>query len=232
MKTRLPERLQPHDLRLLATLTLIAVLIAGFVYLAGEITAITTTRIDRAILLSLRTRDPSDPIGPPWVEYALINLSALGSGVVVAVLALAVAGFLFLDGRPRYALLVIVCVAGTWLAMDVLKQLFGRERPTVVPHLVEESGRSFPSGHSMTAAAVYLTLGELLARALPKRRLRIYVVAVAAVIAVLVGFTRLYLGVHYPSDVVGGWAIGSAWALALGVATRTGRVRAAAAPDA
>jgi undecaprenyl-diphosphatase len=225
-------RFRSVDVRLLASLATIAILLATFVYLADEITETDTDSIDRTILLGLRTSDLSDPVGPAWLEYALINLSALGSGVVVAVLALAVAGFLLLDGRPRYALLVIVCVAGTWIAMDLLKGAFGRERPDVVPHLVEEHGLSFPSGHSMTAAAVYLTLAELLARTLDKRRLRIYTIAVAATIALLVGFTRVFMGVHYPSDVLAGWAIGVSWALLLGVVTRSERVRAAAPPGA
>lgn len=229
---QLRARFRSVDVRLLATLAAIAILLAAFVYLADEISETDTEDIDQAILLGLRTADLHDPIGPAWLEYALINLSALGSGVVVAVLAIATAGFLLLDGRPRYAILVLVCVAGTWLAMDLLKGAFGRERPTIVPHLVEEHGLSFPSGHSMTAAAVYLTLAELLARALDKRRLRIYVIALAAAIALLVGFTRVYLGVHYPSDVLAGWAVGTSWALLLGVITRSERVAAAAPPGA
>jgi undecaprenyl-diphosphatase len=87
----------------------------------------------------------------------------------------------------------------------------------VVPQLVAETSPSFPSGHAMMSAVIYLTLGTLLAQLCPRWRERTYVLTVAGVLAVLIGLTRLYLGVHYPTDVLAGWTVGLAWALASGL---------------
>jgi undecaprenyl-diphosphatase len=132
--------------------------------------------------------------------------------VLVVVLILAV-GYLALDGKYAAMYLVAAAAAGGGLLSTAMKSLIGRERPDVVPHFVTVASPSFPSGHSMLAAVVYLTLGALLARFAGRRRVRTYFLAVALLLAFLVGSSRVYLGVHYPTDVLSGWAAGLAWAL-------------------
>jgi undecaprenyl-diphosphatase len=94
-----------------------------------------------------------------------------------------------------------------------LKHLFGRERPDIILHMVMVHTPSFPSGHAMLSAVIYLTLGALLAQVVQRRASRIYFLTVAMVLTFLIGLSRIYLGVHYPTDVLAGWAVGLAWAL-------------------
>lgn len=197
------------DLRLVAEIAVVAVLILAFILIGNGVGEVD---FDDRILLALRAA-PDDPLGPRSVENAVMHLSALGSGVVTGLLTLIAVMFLFLARRRAYAVLVLVCALGTLVFMELLKSLYERPRPTSVTHIDPPGGLSFPSGHSMIAAALYLTLAVLIARALPERRLRIFVIATGAFIAMLVGFTRLYLGVHYPTDVLAGWAAGVAWAV-------------------
>ena len=133
---------------------------------------------------------------------------------------LAVLGYLALAGHRRAAWLVAVASGGGLVVSTVLKAGFGRDRPDVVPHLAPAFTASFPSGHSMLAAVVYLTLGALLAVILPGRRIRAYALAVALVLVLLIGLSRVYLGVHYPSDVLAGWAAGLAWGALCGLVAR------------
>ena len=128
-------------------------------------------------------------------------------------MSIAVLGFLLLQGKPRVAGVMVVAIGGGMLLSPVLKLGFDRPRPNLVPHEVFVYSASFPSGHALHAAVVYLTLGALLARVQPHRRLKGYVLTVSVVLMVLVGSTRVYLGVHWPTDVLAGWAVGAAWAI-------------------
>jgi undecaprenyl-diphosphatase len=197
---------------------ILLVLIAGgvwlFVALASEVSEGETLTLDRTALLALRNpADLSDPVGPPWLEGAVRDLTSLGSIVVLSLLTLAISGFLVLDGKWRIALLVVVAVAGGLLGNHLLKHGFRRARPDLVPHRAVVSSTSFPSGHAMSSAATYLTLGALLARIQKRRRLRLFILCFAVFLTLLVGFTRVYLGVHWPTDVLAGWTAGGVWAL-------------------
>src|SRR6266545_581424 len=196
---------------------ILLVLIAGgvwlFIALADEVAEGGTRTVDRAVLLALRDpSDLSDPIGPPWMEEAVRDFTGLGSTAVLALLTLAVCGFLVLDGKRRVALLVVAAVAGGLVGGNLLKTGFHRPRTELVPHRVVVSSSSFPSGHSMNAAATYLTLGALLARIQKRRRLRVFILSFAALLTLLVGVSRIYLGVHWPTDVLAGWTAGGVWA--------------------
>jgi undecaprenyl-diphosphatase len=217
---------------------LVSVLIVhAFVELAEEVREGDTQAFDEWAIQSLRrSDDPTLPIGPAWLREAAIDVTALGSFVVLLVISGAVVGFLLLQRRRRMALLVTVAVAGGMLLNTGLKLVFARERPSVVPHLREVTTPSFPSGHAAASAVVYLTLGALLAGYVKGRYTKAYVLAVAMSLTALVGTSRVYLGVHYPTDVLAGWSVGLVWALACWtverILQRIGALREArAAPD-
>ncbi len=202
------------ELRSLVLLALVAGGMLGFAGLAGEMIEGDYRAVDRAVLLALRTpADPGRPIGAAWVEKAALDVTALGSVTVLTLISVFVVGYLLLAGERRPALLVAIAAGGGSLLVRLLKSGFDRPRPDLVPHLIEVTSPSFPSGHAMGSAMVYLTLGALLARVQHRRRLRLYFPAVAVVLTVLIGTTRVYLGVHWPTDVVAGWLAGACWAL-------------------
>ena len=157
--------------------------------------------------------DPSRPIGPPWLERWSREITSLGSGAVLSLMTSLVVGYLLIERWYASAVLVLVSVGGGTLLTAGLKGYFERDRPNVVPHLTDALFTSYPSGHSMMSSVVYLTLAVLLARTMKRRRVKIYLVSTALFLSFLVGLSRVYLGVHYPTDVVAGWAGGTAWAL-------------------
>lgn len=197
---------------LLIGIAVVGALLA-FAFLAGEVAEGDTKAFDEMVLTALRRpEDRAVPIGPRWLENVALDLTGLGSGAVLITIVLAVLGQLALERRRALLVETVVATTGGWLLGAGLKALFGRQRPTVVPALQHVTSASFPSGHSMLSAIVYLTLGVMLARATADRALRAYYLVVAMVLTFVVGSTRVYLGVHYPTDVIGGWLAGSAWA--------------------
>jgi YegS/Rv2252/BmrU family lipid kinase len=181
---------------------------------------------DEQLLRSLRRPDaPNEPVGPRWLKAAMLDVTALGGYTVLSLLTGGVAGYLLLRRRWGVAGLVVAATVGGMLATDALKGLYDRPRPAVVPHLAEVTNASFPSGHSAMAAVVYLTLGELLARWLARRWLRAYLLGWAMGLTVLVGVSRVFLGVHYPTDVLAGWAVGLSWAVLCGLVARALHLR-------
>ncbi|MCF8104224.1 MAG: phosphatase PAP2 family protein [Desulfohalobiaceae bacterium] len=213
MKYRFPHRIHHH----LITLVLILIVSAGswsFIELADEVLEGETMSLDRSILLSMREADDqSDLWGPKWLEETGRDLTSLGGIAVLALLGLGVAGFLILDNKPRTALFLVVSIGGALLISQLLKSEFVRPRPDLVPHESVVYTKSFPSGHSMLAAATYLTLAVLLSRVLQRPRLQAYVLFLAVFFTVLVGVSRVYLGVHWPTDVLAGWTSGAVWAV-------------------
>jgi undecaprenyl-diphosphatase len=132
---------------------------------------------------------------------------------VLTIVTISVAGYLSLEGKRQEAALLIVAVVGGLLISSLLKAGFDRPRPDLVPHGSIVSSRSFPSGHSMLSAVTYLTIGAISARLREDRRVKIYILVMAVLTTMLVGISRVYLGVHWPTDVLAGWTIGAAWAL-------------------
>lgn len=186
----------------------------GFVELAGAVLAGSAEQFDRWILLALRDpHDPARPLGPPWLEEMMRDFTALGGVGVLTLLTATVAGYLTLAGKRRAALDVLLSVGTGILLSTLLKLGFDRPRPDLVPHGSRVYTASFPSGHSMMSAIVYLTLGALVARFRPGLVTKAYVLSLAVLLTFLVGVSRVYLGVHWPTDVLGGWATGAAWAL-------------------
>ena len=206
-------RLGRHHLTILAFMLSVCGLWI-FLWLAGEVMEGDTHAFDRMLLLGLRTPgNPADPVGPAWLGIAARDITSLGGYPVLVLVTLAVIGFLLIVGKRHAALLVVVAIGGGTLLSSGLKGLFDRPRPDLVPHAVEVYTMSFPSGHATLSAVTYLTLGALLARVHPQRRVRAYLLGVAVLLAVLIGASRVYLGVHWPTDVLAGWCVGAAWAM-------------------
>lgn len=171
-------------------------------------------QLEQRVMLALRDGDDlSDPLGPDWLERYAMDVTSLGGHSVLVMLVLFAAGYLLLVRKREAAALLVACALGASLVSFGLKVLIGRGRPDLVPHLVEVSTPSFPSGHALLSASIYLVLGALLAREAPTLRLRRYFLGVAIGLTVLIGISRVYLGVHWPSDVLAGWLIGAGWAL-------------------
>lgn len=205
---------QRVELRFLVVLLLVAICGWVFLALADEVMEGETHAFDRAILLALRSPgNPADPLGPGWLEEMARDVTALGSMVVLCFVTLAVAGYLLLLGKIRSTLVLLGSVTGGIVVSFAAKAGFDRPRPDLVPHGAEVYTASFPSAHSMLAAATYLTLAVMLSRIQSSRALKVYVVAVAVLLTIAVGMSRLYLGVHWPTDVLAGWAAGAGWAL-------------------
>jgi undecaprenyl-diphosphatase len=219
-----PRFRRPRDrqeLSILVGAVLILALIWVFATLAGEVMEGDTRRFDEWVLGALRQQaDPGQLKGPRWLRSGAEDLTALGSPTVLGLTVLAVTGYLFLHGLYRNGLFIFIASVGGWILNWLLKAAFARTRPDIVPHLREVMSSSFPSGHALTSAAVYLTLGALLMRIAEGRLAKYYCIAIAMLLTFLVGTSRVFLGVHYPTDVLAGWLIGMTWALLCWVVER------------
>jgi undecaprenyl-diphosphatase len=207
----LGERL---ELRTVLLVLLIAGGVWAFVELADEVLEGETAALDRRLLLMLRMpEDPAEPLGPRWVEEMARDVTALGGITVLTLLTCAVASFMALRRMWGAAGLLVASVASGTAASYLLKDFFERPRPDLVPHGAYVVSASFPSAHSMMAAVVYLTLGALLARVEPELRIKAFVLSMVVLLTLMIGVSRVYLGVHWPTDVLAGWTVGAAWAL-------------------
>jgi len=200
----------------LGTLVAVGGLAAGvwmFAELADKVMEGGTQKLDRALLLAMRRPGDLQPIGSPAVQDAARDVTALGGVTVLGLLTISTGLFLALDGKKHMALFLVGSVAGGTLVSILLKDVFERPRPDLVPHAAYASHSSFPSGHSMMSAITYLVLGALLARSQESTLLKAYFLLTAVFVTVLVGVSRVYLGVHWPTDVLAGWTAGAVWAL-------------------
>jgi undecaprenyl-diphosphatase len=150
----------------------------------------------------------------PWLAESMRDLSGLGSAVALTLFTLATVGYLALVKARTTAMLVAISVATGSIFVSLLKNAFGRLRPDSAFSEVVVSGLSFPSGHTSMSAIVFLTLGALIASTRPRVGERAYILAAASLLTLLVGVSRVALGVHWATDVLGGWAFGVAWAMA------------------
>jgi undecaprenyl-diphosphatase len=203
--------LQPRFLCVLLALTSTLLLFSG---VAEEVGKGETRATDTAILLALHPADPDSSLDPRWLQEAARDITALGSSVVLGLIVLSTCGFLLVARRYREAIWVLVAPALGVVIISLLKLHFDRQRPDVIPHGIDVSGASFPSAHAMLSTIVYLTLASVLASSAVRSRLKLYVLCIAVLLSVLVGLSRIYLGVHWPSDVMAGWAAGTGWAVA------------------
>lgn len=203
----------PSRPELIGALILLAILAAAL-GMADEIRAGGRFRFDAAILLGLRGPGGA-PLGPRWAVQAFSSLTALAGFKARWLLGGAAIAALALTRRRVEAAWLAAALYGAMLLDPLLKALLHRPRPMIVSHLTEASGSSFPSGHALVAAAAYLTVGAMIARHVENRAGRAAAMAAAVVLVGLIGTSRVYLGVHWPSDVIAGWTVGGAWALAV-----------------
>ncbi|RDI62101.1 undecaprenyl-diphosphatase [Microvirga subterranea] len=211
--TRLWLRLRLNELGPLLTLAAFGFFAWAFMELADTVREGEIHALDSRLLLALR--DPTNlanPIGPSWLEEAARDITGLGGYAVLSIITWGTWAYLMIVGKRGTALLVLVAVIGGTLLSSGLKLGFERPRPDLVPHATRVYTASFPSGHAMMSAVTYLTLGALLARVETRRRARAFIVGLAVAMTLLVGMSRVYLGVHWPSDVLAGWSVGAAWA--------------------
>ncbi|HEX6218531.1 MAG TPA: phosphatase PAP2 family protein [Sphingomicrobium sp.] len=202
-----------HEVGLLAAVFVCAALLWTFGAIAEEVVEGDTHKLDMAILMALRSEgSPPDLLGPPWFEEMMRDITALGSYAFIIIIVTSAVGYLLLVRKQALALLMLGSVVGGMLISNLLKTGFDRPRPDL-DHAARVFTPSFPSGHAMLSAVTFLTLGALLTRVNVDWRAKAYFLTIAVLLTLIVGFSRIYLGVHYPSDVLAGWCVGSAWAL-------------------
>lgn len=210
-------RVARSEIAALAALLVATLGVLVFIEAADEMQEAGGQAFDQAVLAAVRpyAADPGRPWGPWWLQEAAADLTSLGGISVLVLFALIALGFLFIMKKRLSALLLIVSLAGGVALSEGLKALFERQRPPAAYQAVETLNASFPSGHALLATVFYLTLGVMLTRAFPRKRLKAYVLGCAVVIALLIGLTRIYLGAHWASDVFAGWSVGAAWSMVL-----------------
>lgn len=201
------------ELRLLIGALLIVLALWAFIALASEVSEGDTRTVDETILLAMRNpADRADPFGPLWLEEMARDYTALGGMGIVVLVSGVTCLYMALSRRWTMLWLILAVVVGSLLLNLLLKAGFDRPRPDLVPRGMVVYHASFPSGHAMTAASVYLTLGALLARIQRYRFQAVLIMGTAILVTILVGISRVYLAVHWPSDVVAGWVAGTIWA--------------------
>jgi len=187
----------------------------AFVGLADDMTEADGRAFDQAVLLAMRPGGAADGWGPPWLETAALDLTSLGGIAVLGLFAVIVVLFLILQRKRLSALLLVLGLAGGVALSEGLKAVFARDRPPETYRVVETINASFPSGHALLSAVFYLSIGVMLTRAFPRRQFKAYVLGVAVLLTLIVGLTRIYLAAHWATDVLAGWSVGAAWAMAL-----------------
>ena len=185
----------------------------GFIEIAEEMAEGEFRNFDETLLLSLRVQgDPATPLGPRWLQETALEVTAIGGFPLIILTLAAVTGFFLVTRRYGAAIYAVLSVGSGALLSQMLKQYYARPRPDLVDHLDAVHTASFPSGHALVTTVAYLTLAAIVIGYLETRRARAYVLTIAVLVAVMVGVSRVYLGVHWPSDVAAGWALGAAWA--------------------
>lgn len=216
MRDKLRRLLQglPIEPRALVVIGLGGGLVLLFGKIAEDVFSNESHAFDTAVLKAMRTAgDLATPAGPPWLKNAFADITSLGGTTVITLVTVIAIAYLATAGRPRLGVLMGMSVAVGAVVEHLMKLGFDRARPNIVPHLVEVHSLSFPSGHAMLSAMTYLTLGALLAEAQTRWRLRGFIFGTSVTLTLLIGVSRVYLGVHWPTDVLAGWTAGAAWAL-------------------
>jgi undecaprenyl-diphosphatase len=202
------------ETRLLLAFLVIATGIAAFAALTDEVREGGLLGIDRTLLLVFRVPGhPDVPSGPLWVQEAARDVTALGGFTVLTLVSISATTLLWLDRRRLQAVVFALTVMLAQGLSQILKTWIDRPRPTLVHHLDLVYSSSFPSGHAMMAPVVYLTLTSVLVASPQRLGQKTLLIGVAIMLTAAIGVSRVYLGVHWPTDVLGGWCLGSVVAL-------------------
>ncbi|TXC71923.1 phosphatase PAP2 family protein [Sphingomonas ginsenosidivorax] len=196
----------------------VAAVALGVILLVGLAVGHWPFAFDRSIILGLRAWG-----GPAWLPKVAADVTALGGGIVLTIVVVIVAGLLLVQRLWLTAAAIVAASVSGNLVVELVKLQIGRPRPDIVAHLVTVKHMSFPSGHSANSAIVYLTLAGLASQVTADRATRAYLLVVAILLVGAIGCSRVYLGVHWPSDVLAGWSFGTLWALGWWLATARAR---------
>lgn len=198
----------------LAAFILFGLMLMAFLEVADDVMEGDTHAIDTKILMLFRDGgDPQNALGPPWVQEMVRDISSLGGIAILSLVTISAVIYLAMIRQfGEAAFLTATVVLGTLLS-NAMKFGFARPRPDLVPHGSYTFTGSFPSGHSMMSAVVYLSVGMMLAKAQKTLPPKIFFLGMSVILTVMIGISRVYLGVHWPSDVLAGWLIGGACAV-------------------
>ena len=201
------------EIKMLLLLLTLFLSVLIFINIGNHVIEGTTKQFDESIIKYFRAEgNDSEPAGPDFLNESMRDVTSLGGETVITIITIFVIGFLILQKRYNTMWLVLAATIGGALISLGLKEFYGRERPDISYRLIEVTRLSFPSGHSMMSAVVYLTQAAIIARIQKSKKIRIYILSAALFLTFIIGLSRVYLGVHYPTDVIGGWTIGLAWA--------------------
>ncbi|QEF97771.1 phosphatidylglycerophosphatase B [Stieleria maiorica] len=204
-----------HELTTVLLLTVVGLGVWGFVSIAERVVEGDSRLLDEKLLLSMRAPgDPTDPIGPSWFEEGGRDVTALGSVAALTIFTSAMSGYLYFKKQPWVALFIVAAILSGTAVSTLMKLGFDRPRPELVPHETRIYTKSFPSGHAAMSSLVFLTLGAVMARTERDRRTKVFLIVVPIALSLLVGISRVYMGVHWPTDVAAGWLFGMTWAAA------------------
>lgn len=202
------------EMQILSGMLVFIVLVWGFAIIAHLVFSGQSESFDTSVMMAMRVQgNISQPVGPEWLEGVARDFTALGGNAILASFTLLVLIYALIIKKPHVALVIILSALGALLLSLLMKAGFNRPRPELISHGATVYTASFPSQHAMLSASIYLTLGTLLARLQKRRLLKVYVMLAACLFTFVVGVSRVYLGVHWPTDVFAGWIAGILWAM-------------------
>ena len=209
-----------REIIILFNLFLIVTALLAFTYIAAEVTRGESKFLDDFLIKYLRHDGSFLSADNLWLTGMMTDITALGGATVIFMITSAVVFYLLIQRQREFMWLILIATIGGAILSFGLKEIFARERPPLIFHLLTVKSLSFPSGHAMMSSMVYLTQGALLAKVQTNKNLRVYILLVAILLVFLIGISRIYLGVHYPTDVFAGWSAGLAWASLCWLAAR------------